>query len=75
MGKRYNKVYKYRECKHEFVFSKYCGCYVCVRCRMHSVDSKGMRILERCFCGWSLTGRNGYREMLEMGEVIEPWDY
>jgi hypothetical protein len=41
MSKKYNKVYKYRECKHEFVFSKYCGCYVCVKCGMHSTDSEG----------------------------------
>tara|TARA_R110000737_G_scaffold294922_2_gene301570 strand:+ start:240 stop:368 length:129 start_codon:yes stop_codon:yes gene_type:complete len=28
--------------------------------------------LARCFCGWSRSGGNGYQEMLEMGETIEP---
>ncbi|MCL7384446.1 MAG: hypothetical protein LZ174_09185 [Thaumarchaeota archaeon] len=47
-----SRRYKYKECRHEFVFSKYCGCYVCVRCGMHSTDSEEMGTLERCFCGW-----------------------
>jgi len=28
--------------------------------------------LARWFCGWSRSGGNGYQEMLEMGETIEP---
>jgi len=64
---------KYRRCRHEYVFNNYCGAYVCVRCGVHASDPDGKYTLERCFCGWSATG-NGYRELLEMGEAIEPWD-
>ena len=55
-----------RECKHEYPerMSRSCGAYVCVKCGEH----KG---LVRCFCGWSLSGRSGYQELLEMGECIE----
>lgn len=48
--------------------NKYCGAFLCDKCSNH----KGM---ERCFCGWSLSGRNGYTELLELSEVIEPEDY
>ncbi len=49
-------------------FDRYCGAWVCGYCDHH----KG---LARCFCGWSASGGNGYNELIEMGEVIEPEDY
>lgn len=51
-------------CGGDFVFSRYCGAYVCERCDNH----KG---LARCYCGWSQSGMDGRRELEEMGEQIE----
>ena len=33
--------------RHNFVWSKYCGAYVCSECEEH----KG---LAKCYCGWNL---------------------
>jgi hypothetical protein len=56
------------KCKeHDYQFSRGCGAYVCYDCD----DHKG---LARCYCGWAANGGNGYQELLEMGEVIEPDD-
>jgi hypothetical protein len=44
--------------------SRSCGAYICEVCGWH----KG---LARCFCGWSASGSDGYRELVEMGEQIE----
>ncbi len=52
------------EHKHEYDFSIYCGADVCYDCG----DHKG---LARCYCGWSQSGSDGYRELIEMGEQIE----
>jgi hypothetical protein len=52
------------ECKHEYVLSRYCGARVCNECD----DHKG---LVRCYCGWSKSGRNGARELVEMGENLD----
>jgi len=52
---------------HDYEFRNYCGASVCIDCD----DHKG---LARCFCGWSLSDGNGYNELLEAGETIEP-DY
>lgn len=46
-------------------FSRDCGVMVCDQCDYH----KG---LARCYCGWSLSGRNGRSELVEMGETIDP---
>lgn len=54
-----------KEClAHQHEFSSFCGAKVCVLCD----DHKG---LERCYCGWSVSGEDGAKELLEMGEVIE----
>jgi len=53
-----------QKCGGQAVFSRYCGARVCETCRHH----KG---LDRCFCGWSASGRDGRRELIEMGETIE----
>lgn len=53
--------------KHDYTFSKNCGCEVCDRCDHH----KG---LARCYCGWSASGGDGRAELEEMGETIDP-DY
>jgi hypothetical protein len=47
--------------------SRYCGVFVCDNdtCGDH-------RGLVRCYCGWSFNGGNGYDELLEYGEQIEP---
>lgn len=44
--------------------SRTCGVFVCTTCGEHEG-------LARCFCGWSLSGRSGYQELIEMGEQIE----
>jgi hypothetical protein len=49
---------------HGYEWSRYCGARVCIDCEDH-------QWLERCFCGWSRSGGDGRRELLEMGEVIE----
>lgn len=51
-------------CGGSFEFSTYCGCKVCTNCMNH----KG---LARCYCGWSASGGDGRRELIEMGEVID----
>lgn len=52
------------EHEHEYAFSRDCGAEVCVLCGHH-------RGLARCWCGWSESGNDGRRELIEMGEVIE----
>ena len=49
---------------HDYHLSRTCGVDVCNTCR----DHKG---LARCFCGWSRSGGDGYRELVEMGEQVE----
>ncbi len=56
------------QCGAEFEFNRHCGAHVCPSCSNH----KGF---DRCFCGWSTSGRNGRVELEEMGETIEPEDY
>lgn len=41
-----------------------CGVFVCSSCEQHEG-------LARCFCGWSASGGDGYRELAEMGENLE----
>jgi hypothetical protein len=41
-----------------------CGAWVCGACRKHHG-------LCRCWCGWSVTGRDGRIELIEMGENID----
>ncbi len=55
-------------CGHVYYFDRYCGADICCNCG----DHKG---LARCYCGWSLSGGNGYTELVEAGETIEPEDY
>ena len=54
-------------CSHSYEWSNYCGSKVCLSCN----DHKG---LARCYCGWSKNAGNGYSQLVEMGETIEP-DY
>ena len=51
--------------QHEYVFSTSCGANVCQDCGDHNG-------LERCYCGWSLSGGDGRQELIEMGETIDP---
>lgn len=55
-------------CGGTYEFLRHCGADVCDECGNH-------RTLARCYCGWSLSGRDGRRELVEMGETIEPEDY
>lgn len=48
--------------KHGYEFRDYCGAYVC-----DCGDHKG---LARCYCGFSRSGNDGRRELIEMGETI-----
>ena len=50
--------------KHEYEPRVFCGASVCAICNDH-------KNLARCFCGWSLSGRDGRTELIEMGEIIE----
>lgn len=54
--------------QHKWFRSRYCGVEVCDVCGEH----KG---LARCYCGWAASGDDGYRELVEAGEQIEPDDY
>ena len=49
---------------HQYILIEECGANVCMDCN----DHEG---LARCYCGWSLSGSNGYNELLDMGEQIE----
>lgn len=51
-------------CGSDYEFNRYCGAYVCCGCGSH----KGM---DRCYCGFSRHGGDGYRQLLEDGEQIE----
>lgn len=53
------------KCGGTLEWSFYCGAYICLKCGAHEG-------LARCFCGWSLSGRNGRLELEELGETIEP---
>ena len=57
------------KCKHDYRFHRYCAAKVCTKCG----DHEG---LARCYCGWSETSPSqGYQELIDMGETIEPEDY
>jgi hypothetical protein len=45
--------------------SRSCGAWVCNKCDHHNG-------LARCFCGWAASGGDGYKELVELGETIEP---
>ena len=53
-----------------------CGTWICDKCDHHAhVDKRTGKVtqnLARCYCGWSVSGRNGREELEEMGETIEP---
>lgn len=52
-------------CGGRFVFTQYCGAKVCNDCNNHLGYA-------RCYCGWSESGGNGYQELIDLGETIEP---
>lgn len=58
-----------RGCKGEAYWSNSCGAFICDTCDKHLA-------LTRCWCGWSESGRDGRRELVEMGETIgdDMWD-
>jgi hypothetical protein len=56
------------DCGGDTVWSRYCGAHICERCDRHV----GM---VRCYCGWAESGGDGYAELVEAGETIEPDDY
>lgn len=49
----------------EWTLSRSCGVWVCDNCDYHSG-------LVRCYCGWALDGGDGYEQLIEAGENIEP---
>jgi len=51
-------------CGGTFQFDGSCAAYVCYECGNHLG-------LDRCWCGWSRSGRDGRQELLAMGETIE----
>lgn len=55
---------KCNNCGKEVTYSKYCAADVCDNCSNHNG-------LARCYCGWSITGGNGRKELEEMGETID----
>jgi hypothetical protein len=52
-------------CGASVTMSRGCGAFVCEQCDHHIG-------LVRCYCGWSADGGDGYAELIEMGETIEP---
>jgi hypothetical protein len=52
---------------HNYEFDKHCGARVCIECNDHAG-------LARCFCSWSRSGGDGYKELIEIGETIESED-
>ncbi len=58
-GERFKRC----SCEERAYFSVSCAAYICSGCGAH-VD------LARCWCGWSASGGNGRRELIEMGETI-----
>jgi len=60
---------------HDFEFSRYCGADVCTGCDLHvhrnRFTGKILQTLARCFCGWSASGGDGRRELIEMGENLD----
>lgn len=62
-GRRVDVV-KRCPCGGESYFGRGCGVDICGRCGRHEG-------LARCFCGWSASGGDGYRELVEMGETID----
>lgn len=54
------------ECGDTMRPSTHCGVMVCENDECGYHDG-----LARCYCGWSLSGNNGRRELEEMGETIE----
>lgn len=57
-------IIKQCTCGGEAPFDRGCAAYVCLECGHHD----GMC---RCWCGWSTSGADGYRELIECGETIE----
>jgi len=65
--------------KHDYEWSRSCGAYICYTCDIHSTTKNNIvseehpqgNYLARCYCGWSLSGGDGYAELIEEGETIE----
>jgi hypothetical protein len=53
-----------QDTEHDFEFADDCGVSVCTDCGWH-------RGLIRCYCGWSVSGRDGRDELREWGENIQ----
>ena len=64
------------ECNHQWDFRDFCGADVCDLCEAHAhVDRESGEVIQRlarCYCGWAESGGNGYQELLDEGENIEP---
>lgn len=63
-------------CNHTFVFTPNCGSHVCVRCELHAhvtPDSEITQELARCWCGWSVDGRNGYMDLVELDPTLDEY--
>ena len=65
-------------CKHDdptaFEWNDYCGTKTCLRCGTDHLSGSGDSVtrLARCYCGFSASGGDGRRELIDMGERIEP---
>lgn len=51
-------------CSHDYSYRRYCAAEVCADCGDH-------KNLVRCYCGWSLNGEDGRRELEELGEHLD----
>ena len=63
-----------------------CGAHICIECNHHvfkpnleasideAIENGWTQQLARCHCGWAEDGGDGYGQLVEMGETIEP-DY
>lgn len=58
------EYYKPCTCGQRAYWNDSCASYLCSDCGAHAD-------LERCWCGWSRSGGDGRRELIEMGENLE----
>lgn len=58
-----------RGCTGSVWFDRACAAHVCDKCGAHHINYPSVGA--RCWCGWSASGGNGYRELIDMGECLD----
>lgn len=57
------------KCKGKVWYDRSCAAYVCDTCGAHHINYPSVGA--RCWCGWSASGGNGRRELIDMGECLD----